>query len=294
MDYYLSVATFAALNVLLAVGLNLITGFCGQVSLGHAAFYGIGAYAAALLSVAGWPFALALAAGTLVAGALGVVAGFAALRVREDFLAIVTMGLGFVFVGTARKLSWLGGEMGISRIPSPLDKVGYAVVAVGAALALLMFSLHIRRSWMGRAFDGVAQDELQAQTIGLDVPRYKIAAFFMGTAAAGFAGGLYAHLTQLIVPDAFGFVVSISVLAMVVIGGVGSTWGAACGAVLLTLMPEMFRAVNDYKLLVYGGLLLVVMRFSPQGLAGLVSAARGWLQRRAAAAAAGSGDARGA
>lgn len=274
MDYYLSVATFAALNVTLAVGLNLITGFCGQVSLGHAAFYGIGAYGAAMLSVAGWPFAAALAAGALVAGALGIVTGFAALRVREDFLAIVTMGLGFVFVGTARKLEWLGGEMGISGIPSPLSKSGYAWLAITAAVVLVAFSLHVRRSWMGRAFDSVAQDELQAQTIGIDVPKYKIAAFFMGTTAAGFAGGMYAHMTQLIVPDAFGFVVSISVLAMVVIGGVGSTLGAAFGAVLLTLMPELFRVANDYKLLVYGALLLVVMRFSPKGLAGFVVLAR--------------------
>lgn len=270
MDYYLSVATFAALNVILALGLNLITGFCGQVSLGHAAFYGLGAYSAAMLSVAGWPFAVALAGGTAVAGLFGVLAGIAALRVREDFLAIVTMGLGFVFVGTARKLEWLGGEMGISRIPSPLSKSGYAWLAICAAVLLIAFSLHVRRSWMGRAFDSVAQDELQAQTIGIDVPMYKIAAFFMGTAAAGFAGGVYAHLTQLIVPDAFGFVVSITVLAMVVIGGVGSTWGAVAGAVLLTLMPELFRVVNDYKLLVFGALLLAVMRFSPKGLAGWV------------------------
>ncbi|MEN9419019.1 MAG: hypothetical protein RI988_2639 [Pseudomonadota bacterium] len=276
MDYYVSVATFAALNVILAVGLNLITGFCGQVSLGHAAFYGVGAYTGAMLSVAGWPLPVSLLLGALVAGGFGVVAGFAALRVREDFLAVVTMGLGFVFVGTARKLAWLGGEMGISRIPSPLSKSGYAWLALGGAVLLVAFSLHVRRSWMGRAFDGVAQDELQAQTIGLDVPRYKIAAFFMGTAAAGYAGSLYAHLTQLIVPDAFGFVVSISVLAMVVIGGVGSTWGAVFGAVLLTLMPELFRVVNDYKLLVYGGLLLFVMRFSPKGLAGLVG--RLWLR----------------
>lgn len=274
MDYYLSVATFAALNVILAVGLNLITGFCGQVSLGHAAFYGLGAYSAAMLSVAGWPFPVSLAAGTAIAGVFGIVTGIAALRVREDFLAIVTMGLGFVFVGTARKLEWLGGEMGISRIPSPLSRTGYAWLAIVAAVLLVAFSLHVRRSWMGRAFDSVAQDELQAQTIGIDVPLYKIAAFFMGTAAAGFAGGVYAHLTQLIVPDAFGFVVSISVLAMVVIGGVGSTWGAVAGAVLLTLMPELFRVVNDYKLLVYGGLLLLVMRFSPKGLAGLVNRIR--------------------
>jgi branched-chain amino acid transport system permease protein len=133
---------------------------------------------------------------------------------------------------------------------------------------------------MGRAFDAVAQDEVQARTIGIDVAGYKIAAFFLGTASAGFAGGLYAHMTQLIVPDAFGFVVSISILAMVVVGGVGSTWGVAAGAIVLTLMPEVFRIINDYKLLVYGGLLLLVMMFSPQGLHGITAALAQGLRRR--------------
>ena len=270
MDYYLSVATFAALNVILALGLNLISGFCGQVSLGHAAFYGLGAYAAALCSVAGLPFPLALFAGGVAAGVFGIVVGFAALRVRADFLAIVTMGVGFLFLGVVRKQPWLGGEMGIARIPSPLDKWGYAALAIGMALALLMLSLHVRRSWMGRAFDAVAQDEDAARSIGIDVAGYKIAAFFIGTAAAGVAGGIYAHMTQLIVPDAFNFIQSITILAMVVIGGIGSTFGVVAGAVLLTLMPELFRFINDYKLLVFGGLLLAVMRFSPEGLAGLV------------------------
>lgn len=271
MDYYLSVATFAALHIILAVGLNLVMGFCGQVSLGHAAFYGVGAYASAMLSVAGWPFPVAMLGGMLAAGLLGIVTGLAALRFREDFLAIATMAIGFIFVGTARKLAWLGGEMGISKIPSPLSKHDYAWLAMGAAVLLIVFSLHVRRSWMGRAFSGVAQDEVQAQTIGIDIAGYKIAAFFLATASAGFAGGLYAHMTQLIVPDAFGFVVSISILAMVVIGGVGSTLGVATGAVVLTLLPEVFRIINDYKLLVYGGMLLGVMMFSPQGLAGLLS-----------------------
>lgn len=269
MDYYLSIATFAALNVILALSLNLISGFCGQVSLGHAAFYGLGAYAAALCSVAGLPFPVAIAAGVLVAGIFGILVGIAALRVREDFLAIVTMGVGFLFLGVVRKQQWLGAEMGIARIPSPLDKWGYALLAIGAAIALVLLSLHVRRSWMGRAFRAVAQDEDAARSIGIDVAGYKIAAFFIGTAAAGLAGGIYAHMTQLIVPDAFNFIQSITILAMVVIGGIGSTFGVVAGAVLLTLMPEMFRFINDYKLLVYGTLLLSVMRFSPEGLAGL-------------------------
>lgn len=269
MDYYLSVATFAALNVVLAIGLNLISGFCGQVSLGHAAFYGLGAYAAALCSVAGVPFVASIAVGIVVAAVFGVVVGFAALRVRDDFLAIVTMGVGFLFLGVVRKQSWLGAEMGIARIPSPLDKSGYALLAIGAAIAVVLLSLHIRRSWMGRAFDAVAQDEDAARTIGVDVAGYKTTAFLLGTATAGLAGAIYAHMTQLIVPDAFGFVQSITILAMVVVGGIGSTLGVVLGALLLTVMPELFRFINDYKLLVYGALLLVVMRFSPEGLAGL-------------------------
>lgn len=269
MDYYLSVATFAALNVVLAVGLNLISGFCGQVSLGHAAFYGLGAYAAALCSVAGVPFALSALVGVLVAGAFGIVTGFAALRVRDDFLAIVTMGVGFLFLGVVRKQEWLGAEMGIARIPSPFDKTGYALLAIGVALLLVLLSLHVRRSWMGRAFDAVAQDEDAARTIGIDVAGYKMTAFLIGTASAGLAGAIYAHMTQLIVPDAFNFIQSVTILAMVVVGGIGSTLGVVAGAVLLTVMPELFRFINDYKLLVYGGLLLLVMRFSPDGLAGL-------------------------
>ncbi len=269
--YLVSIATFASLNVILALGLNLISGFCGQISLGHAAFYGIGAYGAAMAAVAGVPFPLALLIGTLAAALAGVITGIASLRVREDFLAIVTMGVGFLFLGIVRKAPWFGAEMGISKIPAaPFDKTGLAAFAMFSAVALIALSLHVRRSWMGESFRAVADDEDAARTIGIDVAYYKLVAFLIGTAAAGFAGGLYAYLTQLVVPDAFGFVQSVTILAMVVIGGIGSTWGVVAGAIVLTLMPELFRFINDYKLLVYGALLLAVMRFSPAGMAGLV------------------------
>lgn len=276
--YLLSLTVFCAINVILAVGLNMISGFCGQISLGHAAFFGAGAYAAALVAVAGVPFPASVLVGIVVAGALGFVVGFAALRVRHDFLAITTMGVGFLFLGVVRKQEWLGGELGISRIPVPLDRAAYAAVAVASAVLVIALSVHVRRSWMGETFHAIAQDEDAARTIGIDVARYKLTAFVLGTAAAGLAGGLYAHLVQLIVPGAFGFIESVTILAMVVIGGLGSTWGAVAGAVLLTLMPEMFRFINDYKLLVYGGLLVLMMRFSPDGIAGLASAL--WARRR--------------
>jgi len=270
--YLISLATVAALNVMLAVGLNLISGFCGQISLGHAAFYGLGAYAAALAAVAGGPFVGNLVIGIAVAALIGLFVGFISLRVREDFLAIATMGVGFLFLGFVRKQNWLGAEMGISQIPAPpLDRIGFAALCVGLAILVIILSLHIGRSWMGRALKAVAQDEDAARTIGINVPRFKLAAFTIGTAAAGLAGGLYAYMTQLIVPDAFNFVQSVTILAMVVIGGIGSTWGAVIGAIILTLMPEAFRFINDYKLLVYGALLLLVMRFAPRGLAGIAS-----------------------
>ena len=280
MEAYLySLATFAALNVILALGLNLISGFCGQVSLGHAAFYGAGAYAAGVVSVAGVPFVLSCLFGALIAGLLGLVVGLASLRVREDFLAITTMGAGFLFLGFVRKQAWLGGEFGIANIPSPMSSGAMALLATGLALGLIALSLHLGRSWMGRVFAAVAQDEDAAQALGFDVGRYKLAAFLIGTASAGVAGALYAHITQLIVPDAFGFIQSITILAMVVIGGIGSTWGVVAGAILMTLMPELSRVVNEYKLLVYGGLLILVMHLSPEGLAGIV---RALAQRRRA------------
>ncbi len=270
MDAYLtSLATFVAINVTLALGLNLITGFCGQVSLGHAAFFGTGAYAAALVTTGGFPFAHGVAAAILAAGLLGLIVGLASLRVREDFLAITTMGAGFLFLGFVRKQEWLGGEFGIPGIRPPFAPEGMAVLAILSAVLVWLASIAVRRSWMGRIFMAIARDEEAASSIGIDTARFKLAAFLLGTMSAGLAGAVYAHVVQLIVPDAFGFIQSITILAMVVVGGIGSNLGAVLGAVLLTLLPEMFRFVDTYKLLVYGGLLILVMHLSPDGLVGI-------------------------
>ena len=268
--YVLSLITLVGINVILALGLNIITGFCGQISLGHAAFFGTGAYAAALVAKSGAGFFLALLAGAVAAALLGAIVGLVALRVREDFLAIATMGVGFLFLGIVRQQEALGGELGISQIPAHgLGASGFLAVVIGSALLLFVFSLYMQRSWLGFAFDSVADDEDTARLVGLNVDRFKLTAFIFGTLAAGFAGGLYAYYTRFIVPDAFGFILSVTILAMVVVGGIGSTLGVLIAAVLLTLMPELFRFINDIKLLLYGGLLLVVMRFSLDGLAGI-------------------------
>ena len=268
--YGISLVSIAGINVILAVSLNIISGFCGQISLGHAAFFGAGAYAAALTMVATANVPLALFAALIVGCALGIVVGFASLRVRSDFLAVTTIGVNFLFVGFVRKQGWLGGEMGISGIPATgLGAAGNAIMIVMLACMTIAFSLHMSRSWMGFAFRAVGEDESAAATLGINAGAYKLAAFGIGTALAGLAGALYTFFTQFITVDSFDFVFSVMLMAMVVIGGIGSTWGVVVAAVGLTLLPEAIRFVNDYRLLVFGGLLVLVIRLVPGGLAAL-------------------------
>lgn len=268
--YVTSVLAVIGINVMLAVSLNMITGFCGQFSLGHAAFYGAGAYGAAFFAAAGSSVPLSLLVGIVVASLLGLIVGFASLRLRHDFLAVTTIGVSFLFVGFVRKQSWLGAEMGISKIPpSGLGPEGNTLLIVACAVVAIALSLYISCSWMGFGFRAVGDDEDTARTVGIPVARYKLVAFTLGTGIAGLAGGLYSYFTQFIVPDSFGFIVSVALMAMVVIGGTGSTLGVVAAAIILTLLPEMFRFVNEYRLLIFGGLLVLVMRFAPDGLAGL-------------------------
>lgn len=272
--YQISIASVIGINVILAIGLNLISGFCGQISLGHGAFFGAGAYAAAVVMTKFGSAPLAAATAVIVAGVLGTVVGFASLRVRSDFLAVTTIGVNFLFVGFVRKQSWLGGEMGISGIPpsglGALGNLGLILICAGATVA---FSAYVNRSWMGFAFRAVGADEAAARTLGINPSAYKVAAFAIGTALAGLAGASYTFFTQFVAPDSFDFIFSVMLMAMVVIGGVGSTFGVLAAAIALTLLPEAIRFVNDYRLLVFGGLLILVIRVAPGGLAGLARAA---------------------
>jgi branched-chain amino acid transport system permease protein len=266
--YDVSVLSVIGINVILAVSLNMISGFCGQISLGHAAFYGAGAYAAALVMIGSGSLLLALFAGLIAGCALGILVGFTSLRVRSDFLAVTTIGINFLFTGFVRKQAWLGGEMGISGIPGSGfgAKGNMAMILVCAAMTIAL-SVYIGRSWMGFAFRAVSADEDAAATLGINAGAYKLAAFGIGTALAGLAGGLYTFFTQFITVDAFDFIFSVTLMAMVVIGGIGSTWGVVVAAIGLTLLPEAIRFVNDYRLLVFGGIMVLVIRVAPGGLA---------------------------
>ncbi|MCY4149521.1 MAG: branched-chain amino acid ABC transporter permease [Gammaproteobacteria bacterium] len=273
MSYEITILSSMSIAILFALSLNLITGFCGQVSLGHAAFYGIGAYVAAILTKAGWSLTLALFPAAVTAGAVGALVGMASLRVRHDFLAITTMGVGFLFVGIVRKQDALGGEIGISSIPSvAFGRPGLLMLAMICMALFIILCIHIRRSWLGFAFESISDDEDTARTFGIDVSKFKLLAFVIGTAGAGIAGGLYAHHIRFIGPDSFGFVESVTVLAMVIVGGIGSITGVAVAAAVLSTLPLWLQFVDDYKLLIYGSLIFLTMRFAPNGISGIVRA----------------------
>lgn len=278
--YEVSVLSVVGINVILALSLNMISGFCGQISLGHAAFYGAGAYAAALVMTAIDSVPLALVAAAVAGSALGILVGFVSLRVKTDFLAVTTIGVNFLFTGFVRKQHWLGGEMGMSGFPgTSFSATGNMILILVFAALTLGLSLYVGRSWMGFAFRAVGEDEDAATTLGIDVAIYKLAAFGIGTALAGLAGGLYAFFTQFITPDTFNFILSVMLMAMVVIGGIGSTWGVAIAAIGLTLLPEAIRFIADYRLFVFGGLLVLVIRLAPGGFAGLARRATARLSK---------------
>jgi len=274
-SYNINIFVVAGLYVILALGLNLTTGFAGQVSLGHAAFYAIGAYTAAILSTRfGFSLWLTLpisAVVTLVAGAL---LGLPSLRVKEDFLAVVTMGLGLIIQSLALNLKITGGPMGIGNI-KPLAVFGHPVGAFGflvfelIVIVVLTFVLsRLVNSRVGRALLAVREDETVAETLGINATRYKVLAFAIGAMYAGIAGSLFAHYFTYISPDSFGFMESATILCMVVLGGLGSIKGSIIGAIILSVAPELMRGLADYRILIYGLLLVVMMRYRPQGLFG--------------------------
>jgi len=266
--YYIVVSINIGIFILLALSLNIITGYTGQPNLGHAAFFGIGAYTAAVITTKwGLSFWLSLPAAAVVAGLVGVLLGLASLRVREDFLAITTIGINFVMVAIFQYTPYLGASLGMS-VKKPLENTGFLALVLVLIVLVVLLSRRIERSWLGLALAGIRNNETAAASVGIDVNRYKIVAFTLGTAIAGLTGAVYAHYMTFIYSTDFAFVVSITIMAMVVLGGVGTIRGAIAGAIILGLLPEAFRFISDYRMLVYGGLLVVMMRFQPQGLLG--------------------------
>jgi len=281
--YIISVAVFVGIWVTLALSLNILTGYAGQVSLGHAAFFGIGAYASAVLAVRyGQPFWLDFLAAIAVTGLVGTVLGLPSLRVRHDFLVLATMGVNFVVVAVFKYVDFFGGALGLVNIPAPSlfgipfrGGLPYLTLVWVYVLLVWLVSWHISRTWVGLAFHTIRLDEDAAASVGVGAPRFKIYAFGISAALAGGAGSLYAHFIGSVFPDTFVFVESIAILSMVIFGGVGTLRGPIVGAIILKAAPEMLRFVQDYRFALYGALLVLMMLFQPMGLLGDES----WLWR---------------
>lgn len=273
--YYITILITVAVYALLAHSLNIITGRAGQISLGHAAFFGIGAYIAGMLySKAGIPFWIDVPLAALGAGFVGALLGIPCLRVRDDFLAITTMGINFVVEAVFLYIPFFGGAMGVGGINLPgwfgreMTKTEYLFLILVVLGLIYLLDFFLSRSWIGLAWDSIREDETAAEAMGVDVVRFKVMAFVLGSALAGLAGGFYAHFLTFIMPQNFGFGQSIVILCMVVFGGIGTRWGPLLGAVILGILPEVSRPIMEYRTLVYGVLLVLMMRFQPSGLVG--------------------------
>jgi branched-chain amino acid transport system permease protein len=285
--YLLHLAILAGIYIILTVSLNLIIGYAGQISLGHAAFFGVGAYASALMALQGhFPFLLAALGAMLAAAGSGLALGLPTLRLKEDYLAIVTLGFGVILDLVFLNLEITGGPEGLAGIPSPslfglsFGPAGRYLLLVAVAVALvLILTWRLVESYHGRALRAIRADETTAQVMGINTQAYKVAVFTLAAALAGLAGSLYAHYITFINPESFGLHTSILILAMVVLGGMGSMTGAVLGAVILTALPEMLRQFQSYQDLVYGALLVGLLILRPEGLLGRGKLSLKFLQR---------------
>lgn len=256
-------------NIILTVSLNLAAGFLGQLPLGHAGFMSVGGYAAALFSLTmdlppGIEFPLALIVGGLVAAVFGVLIGLPALRLKGDYLAIITLGFGEIIRVIILNLEFTGGAYGLRGIPKYTN-----VTWVFLCVVITIFVIStIIKSRQGRAILSIREDEIAAEASGISTTYFKVLAFSISAFFAGIAGGLYAHYLSILDAGSFNFMKSVEILVMVVLGGMGSIIGSIVSATALTLLPELLRGFEDYRMVIYSLLLVVVMIFKPSGLFG--------------------------
>jgi len=280
-SYYLNVLVFVGIYSLITIGLSLLMGYTGQISLGHAAFFGIGAYTSGVLStkfgVSPW---LALLAAIFVTGGIAFLIAAPALKLKGHYLAMATLAFGYiVFIVFNQASSLTGGPSGFGQIPRfrlgnflLRTDVHYYYLVWTLVIVVLLVSLNIIHSRVGRALRSIHEGELTANIMGVNTAKYKIQVFVLSAVYASLAGSLYAHFITFLNPTPFGFHFSIVLVAMVAVGGMASVWGAMIGAALLTILPEYLRAFHDYDILIYGSILLLIMMFLPQGLfAGILS-----------------------
>ena len=294
--YYFQVLMLIGINIVLAVSLNLVNGFTGQFSIGHAGFMAVGAYTSAMFTLkigqslaSSWHFLpapvaeglvllMALVAGGLLAAVAGWIVGLPSLRLRGDYLAIVTLGFGEIIRVLILNIDAIGAARGLPGIPQ------YSTFfwVFGTAVLVVVVARRIATSTHGRALFAIRDDEVAAEALGVDTTRYKVLAFVLGAFFAGVAGGLFAHFLSYLNPSSFTFLKSIEVIAMVVLGGMGSISGSVLAAIVLTLLPEVLRSVKELRMVIYSLMLIVLMITRPQGLLGTHELdLAGWFRRLA-------------
>ncbi|TMQ59666.1 MAG: branched-chain amino acid ABC transporter permease [Candidatus Eisenbacteria bacterium] len=291
--YIYRVLVLCSINVILALSLNLVNGITGQFSIGHAGFMAVGAYASAAYTVyavplmlgaqgsaGGWvtaaAFLLAILVGGLASAVAGFLVGLPSMRLRGDYLAIVTLGFGEIIRVVILNIDAVGGARGFAGVP---QRTSLAWVLGGAWLTFALIR-NLMRSYHGRALLAIREDEIAAEALGVPTTRYKITAFVIGAFFAGMAGALFSHYTYLHT-NSFTFMKSIEVIIMVVLGGMGSLTGSILGAILLTALPELLRFASAERLIIYSLLLILLMIARPQGILGRREVSfRAWFPRR--------------
>ena len=276
--YQTNIMISALLYVMLALGLNIAVGIAGQLVLGYVAFYAVGAYSYALLNQAfGLGFWACLPVGGFMAVLFGLALGFPVLRLRGDYLAIVTLGFGEIVRLTL--LNWAsltGGSGGIKDIPAPgffgmdldinLSTMFVYYIVLAAVIITIVVISRLKNSRVGLALQALREDEIACEAMGINLARVKLSAFALSSCWAGFAGVIFAAKTSFINPASFTFMESAMILSMVVLGGMGSIVGVVIAAMILILAPEYLRAFSEYRMLIFGAIMVVMMIFRPQGL----------------------------
>lgn len=295
-EYWLAQLTFVLIYGIAGLGLMLLTGYTGLFSIGHAAFFGVGAYAEAILVNGGLPFPLAMACAAVLAGAVGIIVGLPALRVKGIYLAIATLAFGFIVEEVFARWESVTGGNGGMMVDSPalfgmdLDSsTSFYFICLVTAVLCTLGLLNLLRAPTGRAFVAIRDSEISAQSMGIHLAWYKTLAFVLSAALTGLAGALYGHKIMFLSPEQFDIMVSIDLLLLVVIGGLGSVHGAFLGAGFLIAMPQLISLGKDWlpaavgqapglQVFVYGLVLIVFVLFEPMGMYGRWLKIRTWLQ----------------
>ncbi len=266
-DYWQATLATICINIILAVSLNLITGFTGQFSLGHAGFMSIGAYVCAIITINNPTtvgFIAGIIAGAIAAALVGAVVGLPTLRLRGDYLAIATLGMAEIIKIIFLNLKITNGAAGLQGIPQFVNWTWMFLFTAGTIVIIANFL----KSSHGRACISIREDEIAAESMGVNTTKYKVISFTLGAFFAGIAGGIYASYFYFLKPDMFGFLKSVDVLVIVVLGGLGSISGSIIAAVLLAIISTLLQSFSDERMIIYALLLIILMLFRPQGLMG--------------------------